>query len=244
MKECSKSIMRRLADPRFSNAYFCGHGVDIGGKPDPLGLYQSLFSGMKTCKTWDLEDGDAQFMDSAEDASFDFVHSSHCLEHMMDPKVAILHWFRILKPAGHLILTVPDEDLYEQGVWPSTHNLDHKWSFSLFKNTSWCEQSISILELVQTLGEAADIRKLEVLDQSYRYDLPRYDQTRTPIAECGIEIIIRKRPQSELEAGGRLPASDLPDRETRIHLNQYVTDQQFLKTGNPPFLDDNWDEAT
>ena len=42
MKECSKSIMRRLAEPNFINRYFRGEGIDIGGAPDPLGLYLSL----------------------------------------------------------------------------------------------------------------------------------------------------------------------------------------------------------
>lgn len=42
MKELSKSIPRRLRDPSFMKDYFCGEGIDIGGKPDPLILYKEL----------------------------------------------------------------------------------------------------------------------------------------------------------------------------------------------------------
>jgi hypothetical protein len=42
MKECIKSIMRRLSQPNFVNRYFVGDGIDIGGGPDPLAVYQEL----------------------------------------------------------------------------------------------------------------------------------------------------------------------------------------------------------
>jgi hypothetical protein len=79
MKECSKSIQRRLFDSNFVRKYFVGTGIDIGGKPDPLCLYKELFPLMQDVKTWDWEDGDAQFLELVSDCSLDFVHSSHCL---------------------------------------------------------------------------------------------------------------------------------------------------------------------
>ena len=128
MKECSKSIARRLADSNFIRRYFVGDGIDIGGKPDPLVLYQELFCGMKSVRTWDLEDGDAQRMSGVPDNHFDFVHSSHCLEHLIDPTAGLRAWLRVVRKGGHVIVTVPDEDLYEQGTFPSTFNRDHKLS--------------------------------------------------------------------------------------------------------------------
>lgn len=68
---------------------------------------------MRSCKGWDLPDGNAQTMKSIEDNTFDFAHSSHCLEHMKDPHVALDNWLRILKSGGDLICLVLDEDLYE-----------------------------------------------------------------------------------------------------------------------------------
>ena len=95
MKELSKSISRRLGDSNFVRRYFVGQGVDIGGKPDPLALYSEFFPLLKNVRVWDLEDGDAQFMAGVPDNSLDFVHSSHCLEHLNDPTEGLRNWLRI-----------------------------------------------------------------------------------------------------------------------------------------------------
>lgn len=241
MKECSKSIARRMNDASFLTRYFVGNGVDIGGKPDPLVLYREIFPLIESVRTWDLEDGDAQHLAGVADATFDFVHSSHCLEHLVDPREGLHNWFRVLRPGGHLIVTVPDEDLYEQGVFPSTFNRDHKWTFTIHKSKSWCNRSINLLELLLTLDTSAQILRVQLLDIGYRYSLPRFDQTLTPIGECAIEFVVRKRTQTELTACGRMPDSPQPERQVRLHLNQYRDDLATLKTANPlrpPFEND------
>lgn len=242
MKECSKSISRRLTDANFINRYFVGVGLDIGGKPDPLCLYQQLFCQMRTVRTWDWEDGDAQFLASVKDFEFDFVHSSHCLEHLVDPREGIRNWLRVVRPGGYLVVTVPDEDLYEQGVFPSMFNRDHKWTFTIFKTRSWSERSMNLIDLVRELGEGAELVRMEQLSSTYRFDLPRYDQTLTPVGECGIEIVIRRRTAEEINAGGRwIKSTEQPGREVRVHLNQYRDDLQTLKRtneGTPPFSND------
>jgi SAM-dependent methyltransferase len=242
VRECSKSIVRRLADSNFLRKYFVGDGIDIGGKPDPLILYASLFPGIRSLKTWDWEDGDAQHMAGVADDSFDFVFSSHCLEHLVDPSEGLANWFRIVRPGGYLIVDIPDEDMYEQGVFPSTHNRDHKTSWTISKARSWSPASINLLDFVGVLGPAADIRKIEVIDSTFRPELPRYDQTIAPIAECAIEFIVRKRTADELARGGRLPGTDQPAREIRLHLNQYRRDKATVVAANPqtpPFVDDS-----
>jgi SAM-dependent methyltransferase len=242
MKECSKSIVRRLSDPNFVNRYFVGRGLDIGGKPDPLALYSELFPRIEHVRTWDLDDGDAQLLQDIEDDRFDFVHSSHCLEHLHDPRQGMKNWFRVLRSGGHLVVLVPDEDLYEQGVFPSTYNRDHKWTFTIYKERSWSPRSVNLLPLVQELGNEAEIVKIELLTATYRFKFPRYDQTRTPIGECGIELVVRKRLQDEVVRGGRIPSGAIVvDRETRIHLNQYTDDAEVLRQANkivPPFNND------
>jgi SAM-dependent methyltransferase len=243
MKECSKSIARRLSDVNFTNRYFVGQGLDLGGKPDPLALYAELFSRMEGVRTWDWEDGDAQFLSSLADDTVDFVHSSHCLEHLVDPYEGLKNWMRVLKPGGHLVVTIPDEDMYEQGVFPSTFNRDHKWTFTVLKEQSWSDKSINVLDLVRSLGPVADVIKIEQLISSYRFNLPRYDQTLSPVGECGIEFVVRKRPAAEVQARGRWErAVGQPSRELRVHLNQHRTDLQTLKEANksvPVFSDES-----
>src|SRR5690606_28364016 len=121
------------------------------------------FFRIESVRTWDLEDGDAQFLHGVADDSFDFVHSSHCLEHLEDPVQGLSNWMRVLRPGGHLVVTVPDEDLYEQGRFPSTFNRDHKWSFTVWKARSWSPRSLNVIDLVRGLGAAADLVKLELL---------------------------------------------------------------------------------
>jgi SAM-dependent methyltransferase len=217
MHELSKSIQRRLHDMNFVTRYFVGAGIDIGAGRDPLTQYMELFPFISSVRAWDVNDGDAQFMQTCKDAQYDFVHSSHCLEHTQDPLIALTNWFRILKPGGHLIVVVPDEDLYEQGVFPSTYNPDHKWTFTVFKQSSWSNRSRNIMELLMALGEEADIIKLEQLLATYRFALPRLDQTRTPIGEAAIEMVVRRRPRSEVGAGGCL-AGERQGRSPRTHL--------------------------
>lgn len=192
MEETGKATFRRLYDQRFGMRYFVGGGIDIGSGDDSLAKYVRLFQRITSIKSWDLQDGDAQYMMDLEKESFDFVHSSHCLEHMQDPFVALNNWFRILKVGGHLIVTVPDEDLYEQGVFPSLYNNDHKWTFTLWKEKSWCDKSINVFDLIKGLGGGALPLKVERLDAGYRALGKRFDQTKTPIGESGIEFIICK----------------------------------------------------
>lgn len=243
MKECSKSIQRRLADSNFPRRYFVGDGLDIGGKPDPLSLYKELFPLMGSVRTWDCEDGDAQFLQGVANSSLGFVHSSHCLEHLVDPAEGLRNWFRVVREGGYLVITVPDEDLYEQGVFPSTFNRDHKWTFTIFKTKSWSDRSLNLLDMVRELGAAAEPVRIEQLSASYRFELPRFDQTLTPVAECGIEFVIRKRPAAEVAAGGRWArTTQQPEREMRLHLNQYKDDIQLMKQSNqgrPPFDNDS-----
>lgn len=197
MHETSKSIFHRLHDARYATRYFVGNGIDIGSGPDPLAQYHEFFPRMKSCRAWDLKDGDAQLMKAIDDRTFDFVHSSHCLEHMRKVDVALANWVRILKPGGHLVCLVPDEDLYEQGVFPSTFNPDHKHTLTIHKKKSWSPASVNVLDLIRGLSFNVRVKKIELLDATYRYGLEklakkRVDQTTTPVGECAIEFILQR----------------------------------------------------
>ncbi len=190
--ETSKSLMRRLHDIRYATRYFRGSGIDIGAGLDSLARYCELFPLVDHIRSWDISDGDAEFMSQVEDSSYDFVHSSHCLEHLHDPYQGFKNWVRICKIQGHLVLTLPDEDLYEQKIWPSIFNPDHKWTFSINKARSWSAKSVNIFDLLSSQSDHIRVLKVELLDSSFLYDLGRVqDQTRD-IAESAIEIVLKK----------------------------------------------------
>lgn len=191
VQETSKAIIRRMHDWRFASRYIVGTGIDIGSGQDGLSRYSRFFPGLQTVYDWDLPQGDAHIMQGVADSSMDFVHSSHCLEHMHDPRLAMENWCRILRPGGYMILLVPDEDLYEQGHWPSIYNSDHKTTWTIHKSHSWCPASINC---TQFFGEFPQLRiiKMELLDATFDYSLTNQDQTLSPIGECAIEIILKK----------------------------------------------------
>lgn len=207
MNETSKALIRRLHDIRFANTYFVGSGIDIGAGPDPLSKFSKQFPLMTALKAWDVSDGDAQLMKGVVDDTFDFVHNSHCLEHLKDPYEAFENWIRICKPGGHIITTVPDEDLYEQGKWPSTFNGDHKTSWTILKQESWSESSINIVEFLYQFKDQIEVLKIELINGSFIYGIQRFDQTYHSISECAVEFVVRKKTDDEKKNKGRLPAS-------------------------------------
>ena len=192
--EQSKSGKRRFNDGAFHNRYFRGEGIDIGGAPDPLGQYAGVFSLMLSARTWDMEDGDAQYMEGVEDNQFDFLASSHCLEHMVNPQEALSNWIRIVKPGGFIVVTVPDEDMYEGGVWPSRYNDDHKHTFTICKRDSWSPVSVNVVDLIKHHTDKMICERITLVNDFHRRFREGYefDQTLTPVTECAIEFIGRK----------------------------------------------------
>jgi SAM-dependent methyltransferase len=67
------------------------------------------------------------------DASLDVIHASHVIEHMNDPTGFVDEARRLLRDAGILILTTPNSDGFQAGVfgpaWRSVIN-DHLYLFS------------------------------------------------------------------------------------------------------------------
>jgi SAM-dependent methyltransferase len=134
-----------------------GRGIDIGCGPDPV---------TPDARRFDLEHGDANLVSQHVKEQFDFVYSSHCLEHMHDPRMTILDWWKLVKPGGYLFVVVPDEDLYEQGVFPSRMNTDHKATFTISKAKSWSAVSCNVLELAQSLP-GGQLISLQLQDRGY-----------------------------------------------------------------------------
>ena len=156
MRESSKTV-HCLTDRELGA--LTGKGLDIGCGDDPV---------RPDVQHFDIEHGDAncvtQFVTELE--TFDYVFSSHCLEHMHDPRSAIEEWWKLVKPDGMMFVVVPDEDLYEQGYWPSLFNSDHKSTFSICKQQSWSPVSRNLLDLARALPNG-EIVSLRLQDQRY-----------------------------------------------------------------------------
>ena len=192
MVATSHSILRRLADSRYATRWFVGHGVDVGGGSDSLGLFTELFPMITHLTTYDQNEGDAQTMSNVDDYHFDFLYSSHCLEHLSDPYVALKNWLRVVRPGGHLIVSIPDEDLYEQGHWPSLFNGEHQTSWTILKNKSWSAGSVNVVDLLRSVADDARPIKIELIDHGYRYSLKQDHQTLYAMVEAAIEFIIKR----------------------------------------------------
>jgi SAM-dependent methyltransferase len=86
---------------------------------------------------------------------------------MRDVAAALAQWWGLVRPGGHMVIVVPDEDLYEQGAWPSLFNPDHKATFNLRKKASWSPVSHDLEALVRGLPGALII---EACLQANNYD--------------------------------------------------------------------------
>lgn len=179
--ELSKAQRRR---GNSFDQYFQGSGIDIGAGRDGLSKW------VPSCRDWDQADGDAQFMESVPDDTYDFVHSSHCLEHMVDAYEALSNWYRILKPGGHMVVIVPDWDLYEHRLWPSRFNGDHKHRFTMDETE---RGAIFVPSLIATLPGAQTIR-CELLDYTIKPEQRdrNADYSTDPDQEPAIEFVVRK----------------------------------------------------
>lgn len=95
--------------------HFCrGRGVDVGAGPWPLEGAEPI----------ELRDGGSAM--DLPPGPFDFVASSHCLEHLVDPVSALEHWKDRLRPGGTLFLYLPHPDME---YWRPQHCRKHLHSW-------------------------------------------------------------------------------------------------------------------
>jgi SAM-dependent methyltransferase len=51
---------------------------------------------------------EASALNGLADETYDFILSSHCLEHLANPLLALREWRRVVRSEGHLVLLLPD----------------------------------------------------------------------------------------------------------------------------------------
>ncbi len=177
--ETAKARARRLREG-FLEKYCGGRGLDIGYGGDLLS---------NNCVGWDLEHGDAQRLDGIDDESLDFVYSSHTLEHVADASTALRIWYRVVKSGGHLILFVPDRDLYEkQLTLPSRWNPDHRRFFLLHRDEP--PDTVGLLPLIhKVIPDAAVVCARRCADGHTIVEPLTHSD-----GEYSLEVILRKPP--------------------------------------------------
>jgi SAM-dependent methyltransferase len=189
--ETTKAVKRRK-DTYLYNKVFTGKALDVGCGEDLL--KKEDFPNLTSVEGFDLPK-DANKIDEYFPAdTFDVVHGSQVLEHLWNPLDALTRMLKITKPGGFVVMSFPDEDLYEKGMWPSRFNSDHKVSFSIYKPDSEMPKHNDVLSLLGTLCNftGAKIIKVELVDTNYDYNKPWYDDQTRADAEAFIEIVIQK----------------------------------------------------
>lgn len=179
----TRKAQNRREREGFFEKYCTGDGLDIGSGSDPL------ITPYGTVRPYDKQHGDANLLNGIDDNSFDFVYSSHCLEHLDTPHIALQNWFRVVKPGGHLIVVVPHRDLYEKKLLlPSRWNTEHK-SFWLPVHDE-PPHTFGLQEFIDTWlwGESYEVLFVKVCDDGW-------DNTPANVhanGEYSIECVIKK----------------------------------------------------
>jgi SAM-dependent methyltransferase len=176
--ETHKAHARRVREG-FFDKYCQGKGLDIGYGGDPV---------VANVRGWDFEHGDAHLLRGLDDASYDFVYSSHLLEHLPDVELALSNWWRVLKPGGYLLLFLPHRDLYEKKTTlPSRFNEDHAHFF--LPDHDEAPDTIGAVPLIKRLFADAEIIYSKTCDEGYVNPGPE----RPSEGEFSIELVVRKK---------------------------------------------------
>lgn len=175
--ESFKARARRSKEGFFDK--FCtGNGLDIGFGGDPI---------CSEVDGWDFCNGDAQFLQGVPDQKYDFVYSSHCLEHMGNPYVALRSWWRVVKVGGYLILYIPHRDLYEKRTeLPSRWNMDHKWYF--LPENDELPDTLGLRSVISKSISGFELAYLKVCNEGHSIADPSLHSN----GEYSIEAVLRK----------------------------------------------------
>jgi hypothetical protein len=196
MYENTKAAFLRRSNNRLFTSVFKGEGLHIGPGSDPLLKHHyPLCSNITLCNIAEPNINNDNIKNTLNNKKFDFVYATSLAVYEDEPFDVINHWLQFVQSRGHLVLTVPDEDLYEQGNFPSIFNNTHKKTFSIYKKESWSGRHYNFLDLIQKLNNVS-CRKIELIDSNYDYSLlgKGVDQTYsfTDGVEACIEVVLKK----------------------------------------------------
>jgi len=176
--ETSKAKERRIREDFFKK-YAQGRGLDIGFGGDPI---------TPNVKGYDFEHGDALSLQGLfPEETFDFVYSSHTLEHMPEPGLALKNWWKRVKTGGYLIIYLPHRDLFEQKkTLPSHWNAGH-FNFYLPEKDD-PPHTLGLRQLIKKNLERYKIVYLKICNEKYK----SHKLKKPSEGEYSIEAVIKK----------------------------------------------------
>jgi SAM-dependent methyltransferase len=175
--ETTKAHSRRVREGFFEK-YCNGKGLDIGFGSDLI---------KKDAKGYDFEHGNAQFLKGVEDNFYDFVYSSHTIEHLPDPVEGVKNWFRVVKPGGYLIIYLPHRELYEKKLTlPSRFNHDHRHFFLIDRDEA--PDTIGIVPLIERTLSSFKIVYAKECNEGHTITDPEMHSD----GEFSIEVVVKK----------------------------------------------------
>jgi len=128
--------MSETAKHRDQVVQFCkGNGVDLGSSGDPVvpwAIQVDLPSDEYARYNVTRAEAAIHWRGSAEalpfkDQALDFIHSAHLIEDFVNWWPLLVEWNRVLKPGGHLIVSVPDKGRFRAAVARGQgDNLSHR----------------------------------------------------------------------------------------------------------------------
>lgn len=118
----------------FAQKWCKGKGLDIGCNRPEWAFPNSQMIDLEIEDEWNAY--------NLPDEKFDYIFSSHCLEHLLDWVGALEYWRSRLKKDGVLFLYLPH---YRQKYWKPWHNRKHIHVFTpeviedYFYDTEWSD---------------------------------------------------------------------------------------------------------
>jgi len=175
--ETSKAKTRRIKEGFFEK-YTQGRGLDIGYGGDLIS---------PNAAGYDFEHGDAQYLNELKDGQYDFVYSSHTLEHLPDPALALKNWYRVLKKGGYLILYIPHRDLYEKKkTLPSRFNPNHTNFFLVERDEA--PDTVGIVPLIERTLKNYELIYAKECSEGHTITDPEIHSD----GEYSIEVVLKK----------------------------------------------------
>lgn len=189
MNETAKASRRRAIETFTKvfnwNEIFVGNGLDVGCGSDLLPV--------DGCKPFEREHGNAELLDEIIPLeSLDYLHASQCLEHMGNPADALARWYRCVRKGGHLVISVPDFDLYEKRLFPSRWNPDHRAGFSIWRKSY---PNCPLFYHVPTMLKGYNVKLCRLIATNFDFNKPdSVDQTwlECESVEAWVEFVIKK----------------------------------------------------